>query len=59
MRKLMACLLAALLLALPLQTLVEGAQSLTLTLETDAERLLPLVTALSGKDNPTLCESLA
>ena len=59
MRKLMACLLAALLLALPLQTLAEGAQSLTLTLETDAERLSPLVTALSGKDNPTLCESLA
>lgn len=59
MRKLMACLLAAMLLALPLQTLAEGAQSLTLTLETDAERLSPLVTALSGKDNPALCESLA
>ena len=59
MRKLMAWLLAALLLALPLQTLAEGAQSLTLTLETDAERLSPLVTDLSGKDNPALCESLA
>ena len=59
MKKLMAWFLAAFLLALPMQAPAEGAQSLILTMETDAERLSPLVTALSGKDNPALCESLA
>ena len=59
MKKLMAWLMAALLLALPMQAMANGAQTLTLTMETDAARLSPLVTALVGKDNPGLCEDLA
>ncbi|MGN0745759.1 MAG: hypothetical protein ACI4ML_03680 [Aristaeellaceae bacterium] len=59
MRKLMACLLAALMLAQPVLALGEGAQSLTMTLETDANRLSPLVTALMGEEDPDLGESLA
>lgn len=59
MRKLIACLLAVLMLALPSLTMAEEAQSLTLALDTDAARLSPVVTALAGKENPELCESLA
>ena len=59
MKKLRAWLMAALLLALPLQAMADGAKTLTLTMETDASRLSPLVTELVGKDNPSLCEDLA
>ncbi|MGN0971587.1 MAG: hypothetical protein ACI4OY_06495 [Aristaeellaceae bacterium] len=59
MRKLMACLLAVLLLAQMPTALGEGAQSLTITLETDASRLSPLVAALVGEEGSSLGESLA
>ena len=59
MKKLMACLLAVLMLAQPLTVLGEGAQVMTMSLEKDASRLSPLVTALMGEDNTSLGEGLA
>ncbi|MGN1020115.1 MAG: hypothetical protein ACI4O7_07050 [Aristaeellaceae bacterium] len=59
MKKLMACLLAVLLLSQPLAAWCEGAQSLTITLETDATRLSPLASALTGEENTALCKDLA
>ncbi|MGN0779986.1 MAG: hypothetical protein ACI4MJ_12600 [Aristaeellaceae bacterium] len=59
MKRLIVCILAAMLLCQPMVALGDGTQSMTLTLQTDAARLSPLMTALTGKEQPALCEKLA